>query len=57
MSWEPIDDAPPAEWIVYEQDGEVIGTYGQDEYKAKEVARACGGRDLGVVAEYVEVGG
>ena len=55
MSWEPQDDAPYAEWIVYDEIGAVIGSYGQDEYKAKEVARACGGRDLGVVAQYVEM--
>ena len=57
MSWEPQDDAPYAEWIVYDEMGGVIGSYGQDEHKAKEVARACGGRDLGISAEYVEVGG
>jgi uncharacterized membrane protein len=57
MSWEPQDDAPYAEWIVYGETGEVIGTYGQDEHRAKEAARACGGRDLGIEAQYVEVQG
>lgn len=55
MSWEPRDDAPYAEWIVYGETGAVIGTYGQDEHRAKEAARACGGRDLGISAEYVEM--
>lgn len=55
MSWEPIDDTPEGEWIVYGETGEVIGTYGLDEYAAKEAARACGGRDLGIVAQYVEM--
>ena len=55
MSWEPQDDLPEGEWIVYGETGEVIGTYGQDEYRAKEAARACGGRDLGITATYVEV--
>lgn len=55
MSWEPMDDAPAGEWIVFDEIGAVIGTYGYDEHKAKEAARACGGRDLGIVARYVEV--
>jgi hypothetical protein len=55
MSWEPRDDAPYGEWIVYGETGEVIGAYGQDEYRAKEAARACGGRDLGIAARYVEM--
>jgi hypothetical protein len=55
MSWEPIDDVPEGEWIVYGETGEVIGSYGQDEYRAKEAARVCGGRDLGVAAVYVEM--
>lgn len=55
MSWEPIDDTPEGEWIVYGETGAVIGTYGLDEYAAKEAARACGGRDLGIVAQYVEM--
>lgn len=55
MSWEPIDDVPEGEWIVYGETGEVIGSYGSDEYKAKEVARSCGGRDLGITASYVEM--
>ncbi|UKA69546.1 hypothetical protein [Arthrobacter sp. FW306-06-A] len=55
MSWEPQDDAPYGEWIVYDEIGAVIGSYGQDEYRAKEVARSCGGRDLGITATYVEM--
>lgn len=55
MSYDPIDDSPAGEWIVYDEIGAVIGTYGSDEHKAKEVARSCGGRDLGIVAQYVEV--
>lgn len=55
MSWEPQDDLPDGEWIVYDEIGAVIGTYGQDEYRAKEAARACGGRDLGITATYVEM--
>lgn len=57
MSWEPRDDAPYMEWIVYDEVGAVIGTYGQDEHRAKEAARMCGGRDLGIVAQYVAVQG
>ncbi|MEO5317633.1 hypothetical protein PV761_03430 [Arthrobacter sp. CC3] len=55
MSWEPQDDRPDGEWIVYGETGEVIGTYGLDEYRAKEAARACGGRDLGITATFVEM--
>lgn len=55
MSWEPRDDTPEGEWIVYDEIGGVIGSYGQDEYRAKEAARACGGRDLGITANYVEM--
>jgi uncharacterized membrane protein len=55
MSWEPQDDLPEGEWIVYDEIGAVIGSYGQDEYRAKEAARACGGRDLGISAHYVEM--
>jgi len=55
MSWEPCDDLPAGEWIVYDEIGAVIGSYGQDEYKAREVARSCGGRDLGITANYVEM--
>ena len=54
MSYEPRDDAPYAQWIVYGETGEVVGTFGQDEVKAKEVARACGGRDRGITAIYKE---
>lgn len=54
MSWEPCDDAPYAEWIVYDEMGSPIGHYGQDETRAKEAARACGGRDLGITAVYKE---
>lgn len=53
MSWEPIDDLPEGEWIVH--DGVwTIGRYGHNEYKAKEAARLCGGRDKGIEAVYVE---
>lgn len=55
MRWEPQDDLPEGEWIVYGETGAVIGTYGQDEYRAKEVARMCGGRDFGITASYVEM--
>jgi len=54
MSWEPQDDAPYAEWIVYDEMGYPIGRYGQDESRAKEAARVCGGRDLGITAVYKE---
>ena len=53
MSWEPIDDDPYGQWIVYGETGSVIGQYGQDEIRAKEAARVCGGRDKGIVAVYV----
>lgn len=56
MSWEPQDDATYAQWIVYGETGEVIGTFGQDEYRAKECARVCGGRDRGIAAIYKETG-
>jgi uncharacterized membrane protein len=54
MSWEPQDDAPYGQWIVYGETGAVIGTYGQDEHRAKEAARACGGKDRGISAVYKE---
>lgn len=53
MSYDPIDDTA-GEWIVYGETGAVIGTFGQDAAKAKEVARACGGRDRGITAIYKE---
>lgn len=56
MSWEPIDDAPYSEWVVYGETGEPIGFFGQDEHKAKECARACGGQDNGIQAIYKETG-
>jgi uncharacterized membrane protein len=54
MSWEPFDDAPYAQWIVYGETGAVIGTFGQDEARAKECARVCGGSDRGISAVYKE---
>ena len=57
MSAEPQTTAPAREWIVYGETGAVIGSYGQDEYAAKEAARVCGGRDLGITACYVKVSG
>lgn len=54
MSWEPQDDAPDAQWIVYGETGAIIGTFGQDEASAKAAARACGGRDLGITTIYKE---
>ena len=51
------DDVPTGEWIVFGETGKAIATYGQDEYAAKEAARMCGGRDRGIAAQYVEVGG
>jgi uncharacterized membrane protein len=54
MSYDPRDDAPYAQWIVYGETGAVIGTFGQDEAKAREVARACGGSDRGITAIYKE---
>lgn len=54
MSWEPIDDQPEGQWIVYGETGAVIGTYGYDEYRAKEAARVCGGKDRGITAVFVE---
>ena len=54
MSWEPQDDAPYAQWIVYGETGAVIGTFGQDEHRAKECARVCGGKDRGISVSYVE---
>lgn len=51
------DEPPTGEWLVFGETGAVIGTYGQDEYRAKEAARRCGGRDRGITAEYVEVRG
>lgn len=54
MSYDPIDDEPYAQWIVYGETGAVIGTFGQDEYRAKECARLCGGPDRGITAIYKE---
>jgi hypothetical protein len=54
MSWEPQDDRPDGQWIVYGETGAVIGTYGLDETRAKEAARACGGRDLGITTIFKE---
>ncbi|QFG09597.1 hypothetical protein HYQ00_gp53 [Arthrobacter phage TripleJ] len=54
MSYDPSDDAPYAQWIVYGETGAVIGTFGQDRAKAHEVARACGGKDRGITAIYKE---
>ena len=54
MSYDPSDDAPYAQWIVYGETGAVIGAFGQDEARAKEVARACGGSDRGITAVYKE---
>ena len=54
MSWEPQDDLPEGQWIVYGETGAVIGTYGHDEYRAKEAARLCGGRDRGITAVFKE---
>lgn len=51
------DDTPAGEWLVFGETGKVIGSYGQDEYSAKESARMCGGRDRGISAQYVAVGG
>ena len=48
------DETPSGEWIVYGETGDVIGTYGLDETRAKEAARACGGRDLGITAIFKE---
>ncbi|MGN7250085.1 hypothetical protein [Arthrobacter sp. SAFR-014] len=53
MSYDPRDDAA-GEWIVYDEIGYPIGRYGQDETKARAVARLCGGRDKGVTAIYKE---
>ena len=53
MSYDPHDDTA-GEWIVYDEIGAVIGTYGQDEHRAKEAARACGGRELGITAIFKE---
>ena len=50
-----MSDNNNREWIVYGETGAVIGSYGQDEYAAKEAARVCGGRDLGIAALYVEM--
>ena len=46
---------PSGEWIVFGETGQPMATYGQDEYAAKEAARVCGGRDRGIVAQYVAV--
>lgn len=54
MSYDPIDDQPEGQWIVYGETGAVIGTYGLDEYRAKEAARACGGKDRGISAVFKE---
>ena len=54
MSWESIDDLPEGQWIVYGETGAVIGTFGLDEYRAKECARVCGGSDRGISAVFKE---
>lgn len=54
MSYDPSDDAPYAQWIVYGETGAVIGTFGQDELRARACARACGGKDRGITAIYKE---
>lgn len=40
------------EWIVFDEIGHVIATYGQDEYRAREAVRVCG---TGVSTYYTEV--
>lgn len=52
MSWEPRDDEPFAEYIVYDEIGAVIGAFGQDERRARECALACGGKGRGIVIFY-----
>lgn len=42
------------QWIVYDEIGHPIAHYGQDEYRAKEAARVCGGSDKGIHAYYKE---
>jgi uncharacterized membrane protein len=54
VSWEPRDDEPYAQWIVYGETGAVIGTFGQDELSARQCALACGGKDRGIALFYKE---